>query len=91
MGQKRLWKIRRPLTSTPLATYRVAHRERGRVRVLGRLEGGAPHHTALDPFLSALLHDGSDGELLLVDVTTNAVVARRTVQPYSAKAGDRFR
>ena len=74
-----------------MATYRVEYRAEGTVRVLGELRDVPAHHATLTPFVSPLLRGGAEGQLLLVDVATNAVVARRTVQPYSAKAGDRFR
>jgi len=91
MGQKRLWKIRRPLTSAPLATYRVEYRAEGTVRALGELRDVPAHHATLDPFVSMLLRDGDGGEVVLVDTATGAVVARRRVRPFPSKPGDRFR
>jgi hypothetical protein len=46
------------------------------------VEGAAAHVTALDPFLSRLLRDGTEpGELVLIDEATGAVVACWSVRP----------
>jgi hypothetical protein len=80
------------MASPPTAPrYRVEHRARGAVALLGVLEGVFPHHATLDPFVSYLLHRGQDGRVVLVDEATGAVVARRRVNPFRSKAGDRFR
>jgi hypothetical protein len=80
----------RPLTPTT-RIFRVEHVADGETRPLGVLTDVAPHHTTLDPFVSALLRDGADGELRLIDAVTGITVARRKVVPYSANAGERFR
>jgi hypothetical protein len=61
--------------------FRVEHRDRGERRVLGRVEGVFPHHTALAPYVARLLLDGASGEVVLVDEATEAVAARRILRP----------
>jgi len=90
MGSTAVWRTRPKRTSDLMTTYRVEHHERGTVHALGRLVGVAPHHTSLDPFVSALLREGIGGELFLVDETTGTIVARRRVRPFPAKPRDRF-
>jgi len=85
------WKPRRPLTAAPPRLFRVDHRDGDGVRALGTLADVAPHHTALEPYVSALLRDGADGELRLIDAVSGAVVARRAVRPYRSQSADRFR
>jgi hypothetical protein len=70
--------------------YRVEHREHGTIRPLGTIDHAFAHHTALDPFVSALVLAGEGGEVLLVDDATGAVVARRAVLPYQGKPRRRF-
>jgi hypothetical protein len=61
--------------------YRVEHREGGGVAHLGRVADVFPHHSALDPFLSALLRAGAaGGTLVLVDERDGRDVARRAVR-----------
>ena len=43
-----------------------------------------PHYRTLDPFFSRLLRDGKAGWLVLVEVETGAIVARRRVGPKRA-------
>jgi hypothetical protein len=74
-----------------ISCYRVEHRAGDEVVVLGYLEGVAPHHTILVPFVSTLLHHGAGGQLVLIDTATGAVVARRRVRPFGDKGGDPFR
>ena len=61
---------------------RVEHRTAAGVTVL---HAGGVHyaqHATLEPYLAILLLGGAaDGELLLVDEATGAVVARRRVAP----------
>jgi len=83
------WKPR-SFPSTPLPRlFRVEHRVGAATTPLAAVADVAPHYRSLDPFLSALLHDGADGELLLVDAVTGATVARRQVRPYRSDARDR--
>jgi hypothetical protein len=88
-GWRRHRRTRGPIAAMP--TYRVEHREAGATRALGELSGVPARHATLEPFVSALLRDGADGEVHLVDAVTGAVVARRQVAPFRSKAGDRFR
>ena len=56
--------------------FRVEHRVDGEVRVLGSARGVFRHFTALDPYI-AKLGEGTDGEVVLIDLATETVVARR--------------
>jgi hypothetical protein len=73
------------------APYRVEHHEAGVVRSLGALPAAAPHHSTLEPFVSALLREGRAGEVRLVEVESGRTIARRRVHPRRTKAGQRFR
>ena len=48
-------------------------------RILDRVEGVFPQFRTLDPYASRLLQDGEEGELVLIDETTDQVVARKMV------------
>ena len=73
-----------------MATYRVEHRAAGTVRVLGELRDVPAHHATLAPFVSTILRAGGNGEVVLIEAATGAVVARRKVAP-ARKAGGRIR
>jgi hypothetical protein len=75
----------------PTTRHRVEYHVRDTVRCLGHLWDVPPHHVTLDPFVSQLLLRGAEGQLQLIDEATGAVVARRTVRPFTSKARDRFR
>ena len=76
----------------PRRLYLVEHHDHGAIRRLGTLADVAPHHTSLEPFLGELLRRGATGEVCLVDVTTETVVARRKVRPFArSKPWERFR
>jgi hypothetical protein len=75
----------------PPRLFRVDHRDGDGVRAIAAVADVAPHHASLEPYVSALLREGTDGELLLVDAETGAIVVRRKVAPFRSKAGDRFR
>ena len=49
-------------------------------RILDRVEGVFPQFRTLDPYASRLLQDGEEGELVLIDETTDQVVARKMVK-----------
>jgi hypothetical protein len=85
------WPTRQRPAPEPQLRYRVEHRDGDAVSLLGCLEGVSPHPATLDPFVSALLRRGLNGQVLLVDDATGAVAARRTVRPFRSQARDRFR
>lgn len=72
-----------PNNPTPAVRLRVEYHDGDEVSVLGMLPDAAPRHTTLDPFFSQLLLSEADGELLLIDVTTGAVVASCRVRPFT--------
>ena len=82
---------RRPICPDPPRLFRVDHRDGDGTRAIGAVADVAAHHASLEPYVSTLLRDGADGELLLVDAVTGSVVARRAVRPYQSKPGDSFR
>jgi len=86
-----IWLTRHPMDPDRPRLYRVEHHEGNTIAVLGLLPDVAPHHRSLDPFLSALLRGGAEGQLRLVDEATGTVVARRRVAPFRSKAIDRIR
>jgi hypothetical protein len=49
------------------------------VKVLDRLRGVFPQFRTLDPFVSRLLQEGAEGEVVLIDDETDEVVARQKV------------
>lgn len=69
------------------ARFRVEHREGGASRPLGELAGVPAHHATLAPFVSALLREDpdADGEVVLVEVASQRVVARRRVRQCAAR------
>lgn len=50
-----------------------------RINVIDRLKDVFPQFRTLDPFVSRLVQDGAEGEVVLIDEETNEVVARRKV------------
>jgi hypothetical protein len=70
------------MTATPSGTYRIEHRERGRVTLIAQVTGVPPHFRSLDLYVSRLLQQGAHGELRMVDTTTGAIVARRQIRPF---------
>jgi hypothetical protein len=68
---------RRSAAAVAAHWYRVEHRDDLGHHDLGRVPNVAPTHHALTPFLAHLLRDGATGELVLIDETTGADVARR--------------
>jgi hypothetical protein len=75
----------------PSRGYRVEHHHGDTICSLGYLMDTVPHHTSLEPYVSALLRSGLEGKLLLIDESTGAVVATRLVRPFRSKSSDRFR
>lgn len=71
-------------------TYRVEHREHGRVQSLGQLSGVALHHASLEVYVGELIRRGARGLLVLIDESTGDVVARRRVHPSVSDPRDRF-
>ena len=61
--------------------YRVELRQPRRIRQLATLAEAKPHFRTLDPFISRLVHDGQSGVLVLVDLQSGTVVARRHLAP----------
>ncbi len=61
--------------------FRVEHRVAGATSVLARVPGAFAHHAELTPYVTRLLRDGGTvgGHLVLVDESTDAVVARRSL------------
>jgi hypothetical protein len=49
------------------------------IRVIDRIEGAFAQYRTLDPFVSRLLQDGHEGEVVLVDDETGEIIARRKV------------
>jgi hypothetical protein len=49
-------------------------------RILDRVEGVFPQFRTLDPYASRLKQEGEEGELVLIDETTEQIVARKTVR-----------
>jgi len=47
------------------------------IRVIDRIEGAFAQYRTLDPFVSRLVQDGCEGEVVLVDDETDEVIARR--------------
>jgi hypothetical protein len=60
--------------------FRIELREHGKVRVLGYLTDVFAHHSALEVFLPRLLAEGATGWCVMVDESTETVVARRRVR-----------
>jgi hypothetical protein len=83
--------LRRPIRPVEPRLFRVDHHDGDGVRAIAAVADVPPHHASLEPYVSRLLRDGADGELLLVDAVTGAVVARRAIRPYRSKSQDRFR
>ena len=50
-----------------------------RINVIDRLKDVFPQFRTLDPFVSRLVQDGAEGEVVLIDEETNEVVARQKV------------
>jgi hypothetical protein len=76
MRHKR-WFRRMGQVPPPARWYRVEHRTDTSVRSLGLIADVFPHPTTLAPFASRLVADGQTGELVLIDETTETVVARQ--------------
>jgi hypothetical protein len=49
-------------------------------RILDRVEGVFPQFRTLDPYASRIIQEGEQGELVLIDETTEQIVARKTVR-----------
>jgi hypothetical protein len=60
--------------------FRIEHRDQGHARVIGYLSDVFPHHTALEVYIPKLLAEGVGGWAVMVDETTETVVARRRIR-----------
>ena len=70
--------------------YRVEHHAGDQVRALARIPDVYAHHTTLTPFRSRLLLAGiREGELVLIDEATGAIVACCPVRPQRRRASRR--
>ena len=79
--------LRAASVTDPRPTYRVEHRTDHLVADLGPLEDACPHHAALAPFTSFLRLSGAvEGEVVLIDIASGRVVARRALVPLVQRA-----
>jgi len=62
------------------ARYRVEHHHDRGVTILGWLASGRPHHSTLDPYVSRLVRDGTEGLVVLVDLASGTRAAQRVVR-----------
>jgi len=61
--------------------FRIEHRRKGQITVLGVVVGTRPHVRDLDPYVSRIVLDGTGGAVVVVDETTGKDVVRRRPQP----------
>jgi hypothetical protein len=71
--------------------YRVDFLVGTTIETLGYLADGYAHHSALDPFVSALVREGRAGVVYLIDDSTGFPVARRRVAALGPSARQRPR
>jgi uncharacterized protein (DUF736 family) len=65
-------------------TYRIEHRTGGTTRIGARTSDGHARHAELSHHAARLIAEGATGELVLVEETTGAEVARRVLRPEGA-------
>jgi hypothetical protein len=77
-------RLRAYQSTEPTRSYRVVHAAGGTTVELGCVDGPPAYFASLDPFIGTLLRQGADGDVLLVDEASDAVVMRRKVAPFGA-------
>jgi hypothetical protein len=65
-------------------TYRIEHRTGGTTRIVARTSDEHARHAELSHHAARLIAEGATGELVLVEETTGAEVARRVLRPEDA-------
>jgi hypothetical protein len=65
-------------------TYRIEHRTGGTTRIVARTSDEHARHAELSHHAARLIAEGATGELVLVEETTGAEVARRVLRPEGA-------
>jgi hypothetical protein len=65
-------------------TYRIEHRTEGTTRIVARTSDEHARHAELSHLAARLIAEGATGELVLVEETTGAEVARRVLRPEDA-------
>ena len=66
----------------PEPRYRIEHHTQEDRRVVGYLNEFEPaHHRSLELYAGRLLLDGHTGLVVLIDQTTETLVARRHIRP----------